>query len=107
MFLDFDGTLSPIAGDPNDAILPPDVKRWLQKLSKKRNIKIGIVTGRALPDIKQKVGLKNIIYAANHGMEIFYNGRHLLKKGHAYKRPIRILAGALRDSMSGISGAIV
>ncbi|MBI5300471.1 MAG: hypothetical protein HY877_09325, partial [Deltaproteobacteria bacterium] len=47
------------------------------------------------------------IYAANHGMEIFYNGRHLLKKGHAYKRPIRILAGALRDSMSGISGAIV
>ncbi|OGQ48491.1 MAG: trehalose-phosphatase [Deltaproteobacteria bacterium RIFCSPLOWO2_02_FULL_46_8] len=107
LFLDFDGTLSPIAKDPSDAILPPNVKLWLQNLSKKDNVRIGIVTGRALSDIKRKVGLKNIVYAANHGMEVFYNGKYLLRKGCAYKRPLQMLAKELIGSLSDISGVVV
>lgn len=107
LFLDFDGTLSPIVKNPNNAILPPDVKLWLRKLSRKKNIRVGIVTGRSLSDIKQKVGLKDIIYAANHGMEIFYHGKYLLRKGRAYEKPLKMLADELHGSLSNISGAIV
>jgi trehalose 6-phosphate phosphatase len=107
LFLDFDGTLSPIVRDPNDAILPPDIKLWLRNLSRKKNLKLGIVTGRTLSDIKQRVGLKNVIYAANHGMEIFYGGKYLLEKGHVYRKPLHILADELSDSLSDISGVIV
>lgn len=105
--MDFDGTLSPIARDPKDAALPSDVKSWLRNLSQKKRVKIVIVTGRALTDIRQKVGLKNIIYAANHGMEIYCNGRYLLRKGGVYKKPLQALADELDDSLSGIHGAIV
>lgn len=107
LFLDFDGTLSPIVRDPKDAILPPDIKHWLRTLSRRNDVKIGIVTGRSLADIKRRVGLKKLIYAANHGMEIFYNGKYLLRKGRFYKKPINLLANDLRDSFSDISGVIV
>lgn len=107
LFLDFDGTLSPIAKDPKDAVLHPDIKLWLRKLSHEKNIKISIVTGRALLDIKKRVGLKNIIYAANHGAEIYYNGKYLLKKGNIYRKPIQLLAGELADAMSDIPGVFV
>lgn len=107
LFLDFDGTLSPIAKNPNDAVLPFYIKKWLRELSRGKKVKIGIVTGRALPDIRRKVGLKNIIYAANHGMEIFHNGKHLLRMGHAYKKPLQMLACELRESLSDVSGVVV
>lgn len=106
-FLDFDGTLSPITQDPKDAILPADIKARLRKLSVRKNIKLGIVTGRSLKDIRRRVGLKNVIYAANHGMEIYYKGRYLLKRGRNLRRPIRLLAMKLRNSLSDISGVIV
>lgn len=107
LFLDYDGTLSPIVRDPDNAILPPNVKLWLRNMSQEKNIKIAIVTGRAMSDIRNKVGLKNIIYAADHGMEVFYNGRYILKKGASYRKPLQSLAHGLRKSLANISGVIV
>lgn len=104
---DFDGTLSPIAKKPGKAILPPDTRSWLRRLSRRRSVKVGIVTGRSLSDIKRRVGLKNIIYAANHGMEISYNGKLLLRKGHSYRKPLQELAGKLRSRFSNTKSVIV
>jgi trehalose-phosphatase len=67
-FLDFDGTLSPIAPSPAQAELPQETRELLGRLS--RSYPVAIVTGRALADIKEKVGVAGITYGANHGMEI-------------------------------------
>lgn len=107
LFLDFDGTLSPIVDDPMSAAIPDKIYTWLKKLSRKRGIKIGIVTGRSMQDIRKRVGLKNIIYAANHGMEVYYNGRFILKKGRTYRRPLALIAERLNESLSGIPGIYV
>lgn len=107
MFMDFDGTLSPIVDEPSDAILSPDIKLWLRKLSQKKNIKVGIVTGRSLKDIRKKIGLKKVVYAANHGMEIFYNGKYLLRKGRSYRKSLKMLTDELLNSLLDISGVIV
>lgn len=69
LMLDFDGTLSPIADSPKQSKLSHKNKTLLTKISKKRNIYIVIISGRSLKDIKKKVGLKNITYAGNHGLE--------------------------------------
>lgn len=106
LFLDFDGTLSPIASHPKSAYLPLKTKKYLKSLLK-RDIKISVVTGRSLKDIMNKVDLKDVIYAANHGLEIYRNGRYLLRRGLKYKRPVNKLSGEFSKAFREIRGVVV
>lgn len=67
LMLDFDGTLCPLERTPAAAKMPEEIKRTLRKCAKK--IPVAIISGRSLSDIKKKVGLRNLIYAGNHGLE--------------------------------------
>ena len=70
IFFDYDGTLTPIAKTPQQAVISEKVKELLKKLSRKPNLALAIVSGRQLKDIKDIVGLKDVMYAGNHGLEI-------------------------------------
>jgi trehalose-phosphatase len=70
LFSDFDGTLAPIVERPQLAELSPETKSLLQLLADNNSISLTIVTGRALADIRQKIGIKKIMYIATHGFEI-------------------------------------
>lgn len=70
LFFDYDGTLTPIAQTPQQALIPQRVKELLKKLSQRHNYTLAVISGRALADIKRMVGLKDIIYVGNHGLEI-------------------------------------
>jgi len=70
LFLDFDGTLVPIATAPDKAILSKETEEVLKKISENSKHKLAIISGRALKDIKNMVGLRKIIYVGNHGFEI-------------------------------------
>ncbi|MDD5044198.1 MAG: trehalose-phosphatase [Candidatus Omnitrophica bacterium] len=70
LLLDYDGTLTPIVETPEKAIIHKDTKELLQKLSKNPYFKLGIISGRSLQDIKNIVGIKDVIYVGNHGLEI-------------------------------------
>ncbi|MDP2940401.1 MAG: trehalose-phosphatase [Candidatus Omnitrophota bacterium] len=70
IFLDYDGTLTPIVKNPKEAIISQETKTLLQQLANSQECKLAIISGRALKDIKKIVSLKNIIYVGNHGFEI-------------------------------------
>jgi len=70
LFLDYDGTLTPIVETPEKAVIPQNTKNLLEELSTSPRYRIAIISGRSLSDIKALVGLKDIIYAGNHGLEI-------------------------------------
>jgi trehalose-phosphatase len=70
LFLDYDGTLTPIVETPKKAVISRETKDLLNKLSKKSHCSVAIISGRSLSDIKNIVGIKDIIYAGNHGLEI-------------------------------------
>jgi len=70
LFLDFDGTLAPIVARPEQARLPRKTSELLKALSENKACKIAIVSGRALEDIKRKVGLEGLVYVGNHGLEL-------------------------------------
>ncbi|MGE5197197.1 MAG: trehalose-phosphatase, partial [Deltaproteobacteria bacterium] len=70
IFLDFDGTLIPIAATPEKAVLPGSTKKLLEKISKSQRLKMAFISGRALDNIEQKIGLRDVIYSGNHGLEI-------------------------------------
>ena len=72
LLLDYDGTLAPIASHPDLTVLPDETKQILERLSKMPDVFMGIITGRSIPDIKQKVGIPGITYAGNHGLDIVH-----------------------------------
>ena len=70
LFLDFDGTLAPIAQTPEAAILPAENRELLKVLATSNACTVVIVSGRALDDVKHKIGLEHILYVGNHGLEV-------------------------------------
>jgi len=70
LFLDYDGTLTPIVKNPDKAILSPKTRNLLKSLTKKKSITVSIVSGRGLKKIKSLVGIKGLQYAGCHGLEI-------------------------------------
>jgi len=78
VFLDFDGTLAPVVNDPSMAFMPPQTLRALTSLASLEKVSLAIISGRALPDLKARVGMPNLIYAGNHGLEISGPGLYFL-----------------------------
>ncbi|XP_063240546.1 uncharacterized protein LOC134541223 [Bacillus rossius redtenbacheri] len=72
LLLDYDGTLAPLAPRPELAILPPETKNVLQRLSNMSDVYIAVVSGRSVDDVKSMVGIDSITYAGNHGLEILH-----------------------------------
>lgn len=70
VLLDFDGTLVPIMPKPEMVHLRASTKKLLEKLSKNARMSLGIISGRRLEEIKSLVGIKGLVYAGNHGLEL-------------------------------------
>jgi trehalose 6-phosphate phosphatase len=68
--LDFDGTLAPIVDEPMLAMLTAETRQTLNELAALDDATIAIVSGRALGDVRGRVGMPGLIYAGNHGLEI-------------------------------------
>ncbi|HBB67442.1 MAG: trehalose-phosphatase [Elusimicrobia bacterium GWA2_56_46] len=68
--LDFDGTLAALAETPGQARLRPEFKTALTALSALHGVSVFILSGRALKSVRKLVGLKNLYYGGNHGIEI-------------------------------------
>jgi trehalose 6-phosphate phosphatase len=70
LLLDFDGTLSPIVARAEDAQLLAGNGVALNRLRRRSDVDIAVVSGRALADVSGRVGIQGLLYAGNHGMEI-------------------------------------
>jgi trehalose-phosphatase len=68
LFLDYDGTLTPIVERPEDAVLPQATREVLRRVARRHPV--AIVSGRDLEDVRARVGLEEAHYAGCHGFEI-------------------------------------
>jgi trehalose-phosphatase len=68
--LDYDGTLTPIAQEPKLARLSFPARKAIRNLSSQKEIKVSVISGRSLFDLKRLVRIPGITYAGNHGFEI-------------------------------------
>ena len=68
LFLDYDGTLTPIVERPEDAVLAPATRAVLRRAAARWPV--AIVSGRDLEDVRARVGLPELTYAGCHGLEI-------------------------------------
>jgi len=105
---DLDGTLIPIADRPEMAALPLETRGLLRTLVKNRHYTVGIVSGRALADLKAKVNVEGIVYAGNHGLEIEGFGSNFLEPIAEEMRPFfQILNQVLSATFRGVKGVFV
>jgi len=68
VFLDYDGTLTPIVKNPEDAVLSDRMRKLLKKLA--NFTYTAIVSGRDLMTVKDFVQLDELVYAGSHGFDI-------------------------------------
>ncbi|QLH84839.1 trehalose-phosphatase [Halosimplex pelagicum] len=73
--LDFDGTLAPIVDDPDAAAMSPPLRERLVALRDCESVRVAVVSGRELADLRDRVAVEGIAYAGNHGLERRVDGR--------------------------------
>lgn len=83
LVFDYDGTLTPIAPHPRLAELPPAARERLVRLRALPAVAVGVVSGRALDDVRRMVGLDAVWYAGSGGLELDLAGRRLTYPGLA------------------------
>ena len=70
LFLDYDGTLTPLVGRPEDAHLSEATREVLAQGRRAPTLDVVIVSGRSLADVQAMVGVPGLTYVGNHGFEI-------------------------------------
>jgi trehalose-phosphatase len=105
VFLDYDGTLTPIVSHPESAWLSDSMRQVLRELAARAPVVI--LSGRDLDDVRRRVELDGIVYAGSHGFDIA--GPHGLRRQMAaeFLRKLDVAERELHEATDGISGARV
>jgi trehalose 6-phosphate phosphatase len=107
LFLDFDGTLTPIVSRPELALCPPEIKRLLEELRDLPKVYLAIISGRSLEDLRKKVGISGIFYVGTHGLESEnFQGRHKRFLSSTRIRELKRIAKNLQNSLKEIPGIL-
>ncbi|MDE3119318.1 MAG: trehalose-phosphatase [Nitrospirota bacterium] len=106
LFLDYDGTLTPIVRRPDEARLTGSVRRLLRLLV--RSMPVVVVSGRALADLQRRVLVPELRYVACHGLLYKEPGAAVRWLGRRVSRKeVRRWARALEMAAMEIPGALV
>lgn len=68
-FLDYDGTLAPIAPTPDEAVPLPGTKELVSALAAAPGTAVAIVTGRTIADVRRFLDVPTAYYVGVHGAE--------------------------------------
>ncbi|XP_002513579.2 probable trehalose-phosphate phosphatase C [Ricinus communis] len=125
VFLDYDGTLSPIVDNPDLAFMSDEMRAAVREVAK--YFPTAIISGRSRDKVKEFVKLSNVYYAGSHGMDIMapprpvkscdgkYNTITLNKKGNEvlfqpakkFLPAMQKILTALKEKVKKIQGARV
>jgi trehalose 6-phosphate phosphatase len=82
LFLDVDGTLAPIVPRPEDARVPPETQAELRRLNKSYAL-VACISGRTGEDAQSVVGVPELVYVGNHGLELEPDAEAWAERLHA------------------------
>jgi trehalose-phosphatase len=106
LFVDYDGTLTPLAARPEEARLTDSTRQVLEQALRTPTVDVVVVSGRSVVDLKQVVGVAGLTYVGNHGFEI--EGPGITYRYPGTERFLAALAAAAADLETlGVEGAWV
>ena len=106
LFLDYDGTLTPIVERPELAVLSDAMRGVLQRLA--RVCTLAVISGRDLSNVRERVGVAGIWYAGSHGFDIAGSGNagHAPDEARAAQPQLDAAEADLRDRLQGLAGVL-
>jgi trehalose-phosphatase len=105
IFLDYDGTLTPIVSHPGKAFLSDSRRQTLRAVA--MQAPVAILSGRELEDVRKRVAIDGIVYAGSHGFDIA--GPRGLRRQEAieFLPALDVAEKELREKLAGIAGALI
>ena len=105
---DFDGTLTHHQDDPTTVCLPDEMRVKLDRIAGHSRFAVAVVSGRSLSDLLPRVGMANLAYAGNHGMEIEAPGLSWVDpEALSHTDVLTAFAEEVRDFLRAVPGATI
>ena len=107
VFLDFDGTLTPIVDRPDEAVLNEEMRAVLGQVS--RSFPTAVISGRDLADVRERVAIDEVVYAGSHGFDILLpdGTRHSPEAARDALPALAEAADAMEGRLDDVEGAFV
>jgi trehalose 6-phosphate phosphatase len=107
VFLDYDGTLTPIVDRPEDAIISDSMRDAVRGLAKR--CPVCVVSGRDRRVVQELMGIDDLIVAGSHGFDIWSpsGGSIQREEGAGFGDLLEEVKTRLREETGPIDGALV
>ncbi|MBE0416899.1 MAG: trehalose-phosphatase [Coriobacteriia bacterium] len=108
VFLDYDGTLTPIVERPEDALLAPEMRERIRHLADR--CLVVVVSGRDVGFVVEQVALDTVLYLGSHGFDVVVpEGRELrqerLGEFEAFLGPLEAAEAEITAAVAAVAGA--
>ena len=88
LFLDYDGTLADFAPTPETVVTDPDVITLMTRLARCQRLRVAVISGRPLGQLRQLLPVSYIWLAGTYGIELYTpDGELLLRAERSIIRP--------------------
>jgi trehalose 6-phosphate phosphatase len=107
VFLDYDGTLTPIVDRPEDAVISESMRNAVRGLAGR--CPVCVVSGRDRRVVQELMGVDDLIVAGSHGFDIWSpaGGEIQRGEGEAFGGLLEVVEARLREELGPIEGALV
>jgi trehalose-phosphatase len=107
VFLDYDGTLTPIVDRPEDAVISDGMRDAVRRLARRQSV--CVVSGRDRKVVQQLMGLEDLIVAGSHGFDIWSPSGGAIQRvvGAEFDSLLAEVTAQLRDRLGSVPGALI
>ncbi len=107
VFLDYDGTLTPIVDKPEDAVISDSMRDAVSGLAERCTV--CVVSGRDRPVVQELMGLDNLIVAGSHGFDIWSPEEGTIEHdaGSGYEELLEETKARFKEEVGSIEGASI
>jgi trehalose-phosphatase len=105
VFLDYDGTLTPIVSHPEEVSLSDSMRQALRELAARAPV--AILSGRDLDDVRRRVDIDLVVYAGSHGFDVAGPRELRRQVAREFLPRLDVAEKELHKVLDGIPGARV
>lgn len=106
LLFDYDGTLVPIVEHPSMAVLSTETRHRLEQLALAPSISIGVLSGRTIDDLRDRVGVEGAYYVGTAGLELSFGRVAIVHPEHTRAVPlVAAVVTPIRLAIAGYAGA--